>query len=335
MIDGACGDARQSDDALAAIEAVYRDRFAGFVRLAHAITGDEQAALDAVHDAFVRAVRYRRNLRDSESAAGWICRIVINEARRSRRTPPRVEVPEASSTDGHDDGADVRAALAALPERQRLALFLRYYADLDYAAIGAALGIATRHGVGDAPRRPLEPGDAPQGGHAMSELMERAVPPYTGTGDWGAVLRDAGAARRRARLRRALAFAVVAAALVVAWQAAAPSSTIDRALAAAGDGRVLHLGLRGLAAEAARRPRTGERSELRGTHEVWFDPATGARERETFAGVLQWESLNTTGHGREIYSSLGTGYRDALRSGSAKVVGETDVGVLDPDLARP
>ena len=130
-------------EALAAIEAVYRDRFAGFVRLAHAITGDEQTALDAVHDGFVRAVRYRRTLRDSESAAGWICRIVINEARRSRRTPAHVEAPEGIVIDSYDDGADVRAALAALPERQRLALFLRYYADLDYAAIGAALGIAT------------------------------------------------------------------------------------------------------------------------------------------------------------------------------------------------
>jgi len=158
----------------------------------------------------------------------------------------------------------------------------------------------------------------------MSELMERAVPPHTGTGDWGAVLRDAGAARRRARLRPVLAFAAVAAALVVAWQAAAPSSTIDRALAAAGDGRVLHLVFEGQMPKQLVDLRTGARRELRGTHEVWFDPATGARERETFAGVLQWEALNTTGHGREIYSSLATGYRDALRSGSAKVVGETD-----------
>ena len=36
-------------------------------------------------------------------------------------------------------------ALARLPERQRTAIFLRYYADLDYAAIGEALGI--RHGT--------------------------------------------------------------------------------------------------------------------------------------------------------------------------------------------
>jgi RNA polymerase sigma factor (sigma-70 family) len=33
--------------------------------------------------------------------------------------------------------------VAKLPERQRLAVFLRYYADLDYAAIGTALGTRT------------------------------------------------------------------------------------------------------------------------------------------------------------------------------------------------
>jgi len=44
-----------------------------------------------------------------------------------------------------DPGPDatLRAVLALLPERQRTAVFLRYYADLDYAAIGEALGIST------------------------------------------------------------------------------------------------------------------------------------------------------------------------------------------------
>src|SRR5262245_59414827 len=130
------------DDALAAIETVYRDRFAGLVRFAQAITGDEQAALDAVHDGFVRAVRYRRSLRDREAAAGWICRIVANEARRHRRQPIMPLEPEVESTNGHAEAAAVRAALATLPERQRLALFLRYYADLDYAGIAEALGIS-------------------------------------------------------------------------------------------------------------------------------------------------------------------------------------------------
>jgi RNA polymerase sigma factor (sigma-70 family) len=35
----------------------------------------------------------------------------------------------------------VRAALAALPRRQRDALFLRHFLDFDYAAIAATLGV--------------------------------------------------------------------------------------------------------------------------------------------------------------------------------------------------
>ena len=37
---------------------------------------------------------------------------------------------------------ELRTAVAALPERQRLAVFLRHYADLDYAAIAETLEIA-------------------------------------------------------------------------------------------------------------------------------------------------------------------------------------------------
>ena len=33
--------------------------------------------------------------------------------------------------------------VAALPERQRLVLFLRYYADLDYVRIAQILGVRT------------------------------------------------------------------------------------------------------------------------------------------------------------------------------------------------
>jgi RNA polymerase sigma factor (sigma-70 family) len=138
----------RTDPELEAVEAVYRERYAGFVRLAHAITGDEQDALDAVHDGFVRAVRYRSGLRDRENAAGWVCRIVVNEARSRRTTESRYVLTESeeldpgTTTNGHREPGYAAGALAALPERQRLALFLRYYADLDYAAIAEALGIA-------------------------------------------------------------------------------------------------------------------------------------------------------------------------------------------------
>jgi RNA polymerase sigma factor (sigma-70 family) len=39
------------------------------------------------------------------------------------------------------DGSTVRRWVAALPERQRLVVFLRYYADLDYCAIATALDV--------------------------------------------------------------------------------------------------------------------------------------------------------------------------------------------------
>ena len=136
-----------SDPELAAIETVYREQLPSFVRLATAITGDEQAAYDAVHDAFVRAVRYRGRLRDCESAPGWVCRIVVNEARKRttaehRHVSSPVEAADEPAANGHREPGDAAAALATLPERQRLALFLRYYADLDYAGIAEALGIA-------------------------------------------------------------------------------------------------------------------------------------------------------------------------------------------------
>jgi RNA polymerase sigma factor (sigma-70 family) len=58
-----------------------------------------------------------------------------------RRRPSHFEpVPEAAA-DGQPDGwRDVRAAIVALPERQRVMLFLRHYADLDYDAIAAVVG---------------------------------------------------------------------------------------------------------------------------------------------------------------------------------------------------
>jgi RNA polymerase sigma factor (sigma-70 family) len=44
--------------------------------------------------------------------------------------------PELAVRDG-----DFGRWVAALPERQRLAVFLRYWADLDYRAIASVLGV--------------------------------------------------------------------------------------------------------------------------------------------------------------------------------------------------
>jgi hypothetical protein len=162
----------------------------------------------------------------------------------------------------------------------------------------------------------------------MRELLEQAVPAYTGpAGDWPAVLRDAGVRRRRPT-RLALAAAVAAAAVLAVVWPGSPPTVAERALAATGSGGVLHIVTDTDLPKVLVDLGSGERREVRGVREVWFDAARGMRQRETFQGVVQ-SDVSTTSihpHAREVYGSLGAGYREALESGDAKVVGgDTDV----------
>ena len=75
--------------------------------------------------------------------------IVVNEARGSIRRHNAIqpdENPERQnlSRNGHGDEGDplgVRRWIAALPPRQREAVFLRYFADLDYRTIAQLLDV--------------------------------------------------------------------------------------------------------------------------------------------------------------------------------------------------
>ena len=68
--------------------------------------------------------------------------VVVNAARRSLR-PREDELADAHALEQPPQVVSVQLAplISALPERQRMAIFLRYYGDLDYRAIAAALGI--------------------------------------------------------------------------------------------------------------------------------------------------------------------------------------------------
>ena len=126
------------------LEALYRSRFDVFVRVAASVTGNSERARDAVQDAFATALRKRGSFRGDGPLEAWVWRIVLNAARsEARRGAPTLEYDEPSANGRPEEDFQLRAALARLPERQRLAVFLRYYADLDYAAIGDALGIRT------------------------------------------------------------------------------------------------------------------------------------------------------------------------------------------------
>jgi len=132
-------------DRLSEVEQVYRTRLPELWRVAAAISGSRQAAPDLVQEAFVRAVRRIDSFRGDGSLDGWVWRIVVNVATNSRREPVTATLAEERGTEASPAGtaqAEVVAALSRLSERQRLVLFLRYYADLDYATIAEALSIS-------------------------------------------------------------------------------------------------------------------------------------------------------------------------------------------------
>ena len=119
-------------DAFGEIFRRHRDRlWAVAVRT----TNDRELAADCVQDGFVNAFRRAASYRGDAAVSTWLHRIVVNACldrlRRERDVLRRAgDVADIEVVDRHDrhgeaeTGLDVRAALAALPEHQRLALVL-------------------------------------------------------------------------------------------------------------------------------------------------------------------------------------------------------------------
>jgi RNA polymerase sigma factor (sigma-70 family) len=136
------GVAKGGDDLLEEIERIYRSRYSNFLRVAVAIAGDEQFGADAVQDAFVGVVRSRGGIRRRGALETFAWRAVVNAARDRRAVRAEVgEPPDLAAPSGAEPDERVRRVIAELPERQRLVLFLRYFADLDYAGIGRVMRV--------------------------------------------------------------------------------------------------------------------------------------------------------------------------------------------------
>ena len=86
------------------------------------------------------------------------------DARRAHRDDCALDELTESTSNGYPSAAGerVRGVVVALPPQQRLTVFLRYYADLDYATIAEVLGLspgtvaATLHKAHGAIRRALD-----------------------------------------------------------------------------------------------------------------------------------------------------------------------------------
>ncbi len=122
-----------------AIEDLYRRRYVRFRNALATVTGSYDSARDVVQEAFLRALKQRRSLRDDQALEMWVWRIALRTALEARRNG---SIREISLDEVLDPGlveAERDPALAEmlrqLPPRRRLIVFLRYYADLSYAQI--------------------------------------------------------------------------------------------------------------------------------------------------------------------------------------------------------
>jgi RNA polymerase sigma-70 factor (ECF subfamily) len=134
---------------LAELERVYRGQFKAFLRTATAYLGDSDAAKDAVQEGVANAIRSRGSYRGDGTLEAWLWRVVLNEIRTQHRERAHrlvlAEAPErvaAPSPNGYGSRDAVREAVRRLPEQQRLMLFLRFYADMDYATIADLLDVS-------------------------------------------------------------------------------------------------------------------------------------------------------------------------------------------------
>jgi RNA polymerase sigma-70 factor (ECF subfamily) len=122
-------------------------------RMARAVLNDPDDADDAAQDGFLAALRHMGRYDAGRPFGPWLLRIVANAAadRRRRlkvRRTDELSPQVASRTTGPADATDRRAlrdafvaALADLPERQRVAVVLFDVEGYSHAEIAAVLGI--------------------------------------------------------------------------------------------------------------------------------------------------------------------------------------------------
>lgn len=131
---------------------IYFGHYHSLVRLAVLLVHDVQTAEEVVQDAFEAMHLASRRLRDSERALQYLRQTVVNKSRSVLRHRKVVDMhapkpaPDEPSAEHAAlailERSAVAAALRALPERQREAIALRYYADFSEADIAKAMGIS-------------------------------------------------------------------------------------------------------------------------------------------------------------------------------------------------
>jgi RNA polymerase sigma-70 factor (sigma-E family) len=133
------------------LEELFERHSSETARLAYLLTGDREVAEDLAQEAFLRMAGRFVHVRRPDALHAYLRTTVVNLARSHHRrravarrflgTQRPAETAEPDTDLGEREA--LRAALLDLSPRQRTAVVLRYYEDLDEAATAAAMGCAT------------------------------------------------------------------------------------------------------------------------------------------------------------------------------------------------
>ena len=123
------------------IEALYRADADRLWRALYAFAGDAEIASDAVAEAYAQLLRHGAAVRDP---AAWVWRTAFQISRGALKSRGK-DVAVSAMTDDveHADAYadhDLLAAVRQLPDGQRAAVILFYYADLPIRQIADRLG---------------------------------------------------------------------------------------------------------------------------------------------------------------------------------------------------
>jgi RNA polymerase sigma-70 factor (sigma-E family) len=135
-----------------AVTELYSLHYRALVRLAALLVRDTPTAEEVVQDAFVAMHGGWQRLRDAEKALAYLRQSVVNRSRsvlrhrtvvdkNLQKAPPDMPSAEHGALVALER-REVVAALRGLPDRQREAIVLRYYADLSEAEIADTMGIS-------------------------------------------------------------------------------------------------------------------------------------------------------------------------------------------------
>ena len=126
-------------------ESWYGATHAQVLGVCAALSGDRESATEATDEAFARALDRWDRVGLMDSPAAWVQTVALNCLRRGIRRRRREEIFWRRRPIGQAEtplpNPQLWAAVRALPQRQRLALVLRYVADLPEAEIAHVMGV--------------------------------------------------------------------------------------------------------------------------------------------------------------------------------------------------